>query len=265
MSFRLRTAICSLLKVGGLATVLLFTSAAHAAPGLGDGSIERPDRGPNPDRGLHVYQAYCVGCHGENGNGDGPVAGKLFRDFGVRPSDLSAAWFHDSTSNEKLKAAIAGGGKAVHRTEFMPAWGAALSDRQLDDLVAYLRELEPKAHEISAAIVPVGDELELGRVLYTLRCLACHGSQGRGDGPFLEGLTLGGSTLVKLPDFSDYDFLRPRSDQSFIDVLAMGIAHSGLLSSTEQGWWDRPLDPEELQALFFYIRSLPLQPSRIRG
>lgn len=256
MSPRFRRKLPHSLGVLAFAVVLAFQGPTYSSPATGTTST------PNPDRGLHVYQAYCVGCHGENGNGDGPVAGKLFRDFGVHPSDLSSAWFQESTSDEELARIIKGGGKAVHRTDFMPAWGGALTDRQVGDLVAYLRELKPLAGEIAAAIVPVGDELELGRILYTIRCLACHGSQGRGDGPFLEGLTLGGSTLVKLPDFSDYDFLRPRSDQSFIDVLAHGLGHSGLLPEGEQGWWERTLETDEMQALVFYIRSLPLQPAR---
>ncbi len=73
---------------------------------------------------------------------------------------------------------------------------------------------------------------------------------------------MGGSTLVRLPDFSDYEFLRPRSDQSFLEGLAHGLGHSGLLPEGEQGWWDRKLDSDEMQALVFYIRALPLQPSR---
>lgn len=147
----------------------------------------------------------------------------------------------------------------------MPAWGGTLSERQVTDLVAFVRELKPRATELTAAIVPVGDQLELGRALYTVRCLACHGSQGKGDGPFLEGLTHGGSTLVKLPDFSDYETLRGRSDKDFEDVLYLGISHSGLLPKTEPGWWDRVLEPAEMRSLIFYLRSLPLQPSQGKG
>ncbi|NIW75637.1 MAG: c-type cytochrome, partial [Gemmatimonadetes bacterium] len=35
-------------------------------------------------RGREVYDKYCVGCHGENGQGDGPAAVRLItqpRDF----------------------------------------------------------------------------------------------------------------------------------------------------------------------------------------
>lgn len=218
-----------------------------------------PSSGPSPDRGMVVYQAYCVGCHGDNGRGDGPMAARLFRDFGVRPSDMATWPFQDSHDDAKLAQAIKGGGRAVHKTDYMPAWGSTLTDRQVGDLVAFIRELKTRPHEVKASMVAIGDELELGRALYTVRCLACHGSSGKGDGPFLEGLTQGGSTLAKLPNFADYETIRERSDKDFEEVVEMGVGHSGLLPSSEPGWWDRPLDDHEVRALITYLRALSLQ------
>lgn len=250
----------SQIKWAVLALVFVCSGGALSTPSGSPSSSS-----PNPDRGLYVFQAYCAGCHGENGRGDGPMAGKLAHDFGIKPIDLAAPAFQDSHDDAKLAEAIRGGGKAVHKTSYMPAWGGTLTDGQMSDLVAFIRELKPRPVETSAVIVPVGEQLELGRVLYTIRCLACHGPKGRGDGPFLESLTQGGSTIVKLPDFSNYEFSRNRSDKSFEEVLFMGISHSGLLPATEPGWWDRALEPEEMRDLIFYIRSLPLQPASGRG
>ncbi len=244
--------VSQLVKFGLIVGMVAWSGSASSSPATGTSSS------PNPDRGLYVYQAYCVGCHGENGTGDGPVAGKLFRDFGIRPSDLTDSAFQESHSNDELELAIVGGGQAVHKTDYMPAWGGALTDRQMGDLVAYLRELKPRASEVLAAIVPVSEQLDLGRVLYTIRCLACHGPSGRGDGPFLDGLTQGGSTLVKMPDFSEYETVANKSDQNFGEILAHGLGHSRLLPEGEQGWWDRPLEKDEMKSLVFYIRSLSL-------
>jgi mono/diheme cytochrome c family protein len=211
---------------------------------------------------LYVFRAYCVGCHGENGRGDGPMASKLFRDFMIRPTDLAAPAFQESHDDARLAQAIRGGGKAVHKTPYMPGWTGTLTDRQVTDLVAFVRELKPRAVEVSASMLSVGDQLELGRTLYTIRCLACHGSDGRGDGPFLEGLTKGGSTLAVLPDFSNYGTLRERSDKDLENVLFTGISHSGLLPESEPGWWDRALEKNEMRALIFYLRALPIQPEK---
>ncbi len=164
MSVRARIAVLKFVRLGLLALALMVTGGSILASPRDDGSASA-----NPDRGLYVFQAYCVGCHGETGNGDGPVAAKLFRDFGVRPTDLSSAWFQESNTDLDLQRIIKGGSKAGHRTDFMPAWGGALTDRQVEDLVAYLRELTPKAGEVAAAMISVSDELELGRVLYTVR------------------------------------------------------------------------------------------------
>lgn len=248
------------LKGALLGLLLLGGGAALSSP-----NSEKPQASPNPDRGMYVYQAYCVGCHGESGRGDGPMAGKLHRDFSVRPGDLAAPSYQDSHNDKQIAEAIRGGGKAVHKNPYMPAWGSTLTDRQVGDLVAYLRELKPRPVEVTATMVAVGDQLELGRVLYTIRCLACHGPEGRGNGPFLEGLTMGGSTLAVLPDFSKYETLRHRSDSDFEDLLVKGVSHSGLLPETEPGWWDRALEADEARALILYLRTLPMQSEKTRG
>ncbi len=246
----------TLLKLVTVATVLVGGSSVFSSPR----SEEGPNVTPNPDRGLYVFQAYCVGCHGISGRGDGPVAAKLFNDFQARPGDLADVAFQDSHTDAQLTAAIKTGGKGIHKTPYMPAWSQTLTDRQVIDLVAFVRELKPRAVEVSASMIPVGDQLELGRALYTVRCLACHGPDGKGNGPLLEGLATGGSNLVVLPDFSNYDFVRGRSDRDFEDVLFQGISHSGLLPETEPGWWDRALEKDEMRDLIFYLRTFPMQP-----
>lgn len=250
----------SVLKWTVLVLAVLSSGAAVSSPGS-----EKDKPAPSPDRGMYVFQAYCVGCHGESGRGDGPMAGKLFRDFGVRPTDLASVAFQDANDDKTLTRAISGGGKAVHKTPYMPAWSSTLTEKQVADLVAFVRELKPREVEIAASFVAVGDQLELGRVLYTIRCLACHGPEGRGNGPFLEGLTAGGSTLAVLPDFSNYEVLRGRSDRNLEGVLERGVSHSGLLPYHEPGWWDRPLEQKEMRALLLYLRTLSLQSPRGKG
>jgi mono/diheme cytochrome c family protein len=36
------------------------------------------------------------------------------------------------------------GGQAIGRSEFMPPWGAELTDEQMKDLVAYLRSINAR-------------------------------------------------------------------------------------------------------------------------
>ncbi|MGE0494097.1 MAG: c-type cytochrome [Vulcanimicrobiota bacterium] len=233
-----------------LTLVALLAAAGLAAP-------SGRDDGPSPDRGLYVFQAYCAACHGEGGKGDGPMSGKLYLDFAVRPADLSAPAFQKSRTDEQLEEAVRGGGKAVHKTPFMPAWGQTLTDRQVDDLVAFIRELGSDPLGDRPPIVNLGDKLELGRVLYTIHCLACHGTTGKGDGPFLQGLGASGTLTNQPPSLAVYEFFYDRSDKQLEGPVKSGITHSGL-KTENTSWWHRALDDEEVRSLIFYLRSLPM-------
>lgn len=233
--------------------LMLLPPAASSAPG---GS---PDH-PSSDRGMQVFQAYCVACHGSAGTGDGPMASALVRDFGVRPSDLTAPRFlAPEKSDDELKAAVTGGGKAVHRSAFMPAWGQSLTDHQVGDLVAYLRELQSGTVGVEAAIPNVGDRLDLGRVLYTVRCQVCHGREGKGDGPFILGVRTGELSVkgVSIPDLSSPNFFADSTDKQLAELIQNGSAHAGV-GLQASSWWDRKLSPEEVEDLILYLRTLPL-------
>jgi mono/diheme cytochrome c family protein len=233
--------------------LMFFPPAVSSAPG---GSMDHP----SSDRGMQVFQAYCVACHGTAGTGNGPMASALVRDFGIRPSDLTAPKFMtEKKSDEQLKVAVKGGGKAVHRSSFMPAWGQSLTEHQVGDLVAYIRELQIGTADIEATIPNLGDRMELGRVLYTTRCQVCHGMEGKGDGPFMLGIQTGEMAIkgVSVPDMSTPGFFSDSTDKQLAELIQNGSKHAGvgLQSST---WWDRKLQPEEVEDLILYLRALPM-------
>lgn len=241
-----------------VAGVLHFSQPASSAPGTSPY--------PSPDRGMQVFQAYCVGCHGPSAKGDGPMASPLVRDFGVRPTDLTSGSYTAQKSAEELKAAILGGGKAVHRTAYMPAWSQTLSEGQVDDLVAYIREIQFGNVVEEPSFVNVGDKLELGRVLYTIRCLACHGLKGQGDGIFIEGLKTGtaGVKGLSMPDFSKDRFFSERTDLELENLIKQGVKHTHL-KTEPGGWWDDNIDQSELDALVLYLRTIPLAEKQRRS
>jgi mono/diheme cytochrome c family protein len=95
---------------------------------------EGPTRGltvaPSPARGATVFRGRCTACHGAEGRGDGPAAAWLR----PRPPDLTrSARVRSLTETELLRFLRAGRGS-------MPAFGRVLTERQLGDLVAWLRE-----------------------------------------------------------------------------------------------------------------------------
>ncbi len=102
---------------------------------------QEPARTGNPDRGQLLFTTYCASCHGEQGRGDGPAADRFARDLGVRPANLTTPEFQSSRTDAALARAIRDGSLAVHRSLYMPAWGVTLSESQIADLVAFIRQL----------------------------------------------------------------------------------------------------------------------------
>ena len=84
-------------------------------------------------RGSIAYRTYCVLCHGSTGKGDGR-ASKMYT---PRPANLTVSPFPDAYK----EMIIRGGGPAVGRSPYMPPWGEELTDEQIHDLVAFLREV----------------------------------------------------------------------------------------------------------------------------
>jgi mono/diheme cytochrome c family protein len=217
------------------------------------------EAGGSVDRGGAIYNAYCAACHGADGSGENPLAGQLPAGFSPAPAELASWILQDSRSDERLRKVILGGGSAVHKSSYMPSWSPTLTDGQVEDLVAYIRELKTGAAPSLVEVEPLDDELRIGKVLYSIRCLACHGATGKGDGFLLGSLTGPGTTSPEgtLPDFSLYSTIRGRSDNHFQAVIASGIAHSGLTLRTSNGWWNRTLTLAETRALILFLRSLP--------
>lgn len=89
------------------------------------------------EAGEHLYQVYCTQCHGINGDGKGIN----IADMSVLPRDHTDTSEMSARTDAELVKAIKHGGKAVNKSVLMPAWGKNLNDAQVDNLVAYLRQI----------------------------------------------------------------------------------------------------------------------------
>jgi mono/diheme cytochrome c family protein len=101
-----------------------MTGAPETMPVIGD-SLE------NYRAGRALYQADCVGCHGEEGNGTG-VVGHLLQ---PEPRDFADVAWMSKQSDERLFAVIADG---VPQTA-MPGYRDVLSLNERALIVRYLR------------------------------------------------------------------------------------------------------------------------------
>lgn len=92
-------------------------------------------------RGRKVYQHYCAICHGKNGDGNGFNASRL----NPTPRNFTDPKFWVTTSDERLDYAIAQGGRSVGKSVLMPAWGHTLTDKQIRDVITYIRAFAGQA------------------------------------------------------------------------------------------------------------------------
>lgn len=96
-------------------------------------------------QGRDLFLHYCATCHGVEGRGDGFNAYSL----DPKPRDLTDPDFHGERTDEDLAAIIRTGGGAVGLSTAMPPWGRTLNDRQIAQLVAFVRML-PELREEEA-------------------------------------------------------------------------------------------------------------------
>jgi mono/diheme cytochrome c family protein len=101
----------------------LIAAYGAASPGLG------------ADKARETFVEFCSICHGIGGKGDGSSAAGL----NPRPADFTNCAAMRAQSDATLFTIIKRGGQGAGRSTVMPAWGEALSDGQIGDLVALVR------------------------------------------------------------------------------------------------------------------------------
>jgi len=86
--------------------------------------------------GKTKYDANCVGCHGATGKGDGPAAA-----LNPKPGDMTDGKAMKALSDKYLFDIIKDGGASQKKSPIMPASAKKLNDREISDIVAYIRTL----------------------------------------------------------------------------------------------------------------------------
>ena len=97
--------------------------------------------------GEQLYEKYCVQCHGENGSG-GKGTGVTFsrkRDFPIIAPALNNAGFLASASDAMIRDTITFGREGTPMTSMLVA---GMSEKDIEDVVTYVRSLEKSAAEM---------------------------------------------------------------------------------------------------------------------
>jgi len=112
--------------------------------------------GGDAKRGATLYAANCAVCHGGDGSGAGRGTGVTIsrqREFGIMPPALNNPGFQGAAPDAMIASIIREG----RPSGIMPSFRNELSDQEMADVVAYVRELGRKA----AAENPPPERLEL--------------------------------------------------------------------------------------------------------
>ena len=112
--------------------LISFGLALSLAPGLGFAQTKGDAKA-----GKAKYDANCVGCHGNGGKGDGPAAAAL----NPKPGDFTNGKAMKALSDKFLFDIIKDGGASQKKSPIMPANGKKLNDKDISDIVAYIRSL----------------------------------------------------------------------------------------------------------------------------
>ncbi len=86
--------------------------------------------------GLQIYNVNCAVCHGEGGNGDGPMAEFLAQNGARPPAVLTADRLVGVEDNHFYNVVTNG------LPPFMPAFGDLIEGEQIWNLVNYIRQLQ---------------------------------------------------------------------------------------------------------------------------
>jgi mono/diheme cytochrome c family protein len=232
--------------------------------------------------GRETYSAYCVGCHGENGDGNGPAA----RFLDPRPRDFTSGIIkfaaveagqlpHDADLYRAIKVGL--NGTSMSGWEFM-------ADRKIEAVSQYIKTFAAEAYasdEPHAAIAPTLDPwldgdpeeaIETGGAIYhaLARCSNCHPAYatkreiydaskemfGYGIASFRENFYEGVSTEsdwgdeILAPDFLSATLKNGTDPDALYRVIVSGVG------GTAMPTWRGALPEEQLWALVHYVKHL---------
>ena len=153
---------------------------------------------------------------------------------------------------ERLKALPDGGAKPA-----LVAGGAALAKLVGDkapaeavaEAAAKLRDALARAYDLRLAPRRVPD-LSRGAQLYAAHCAACHGAEGRGDGPDARGLSPAPA------NFRDAERMAGRSVYGLYNSITLGVAGTSMAAF-------RRLSEEDRWTLAFFVANAGAEPERL--
>ncbi|MGJ7921329.1 c-type cytochrome [Neobacillus sp. LXY-4] len=179
------------------------------------------------EAGEKIYKQQCFACHGDNGKGQGAKEGTA----------INNQYYLNTYSDEDIYNQVKYGREGT----VMPAYGSNLSEQDLSNLVAYIRNWQKKSIEMETPQKISGDP-ENGRKLYNLYCASCHGNEGVGKKKM--------GTVLASPQYLQYT-----TDEQIWDSTAYGREDTRMASSLKGLEGVRQLSESQISDIVTYIRT----------
>lgn len=204
------------------------------------------------------YRRYCVGCHGELGDGNGenfPWVDPKPRDFQLGIFKCRSTPTGTLPTDEDLFDTIARG---LDRSN-MPQW-STFTKQERADLVAWIKHFSPRfASEKPGTPIQIPPEPEItpdrikaGREVFArVQCWKCHGVLGQANGP--SAATLQDDLGRPIQPFNFTEGSRPKCGDTDKDIYR--IFMTGLDGTPMPSFADN-IKPDEAWDLVFYLRTL---------
>ena len=210
------------------------------------------------------YRRYCVGCHGDRGDGMGenfPWVDPKPRDFQLGIFKCRSTPTGTLPTDQDLSDTISRG---LDRSN-MPPWNI-FTEQQKADLVAWVKHFSPRfATEKPGTPIQIpsepevtADRIKAGREVFArVQCWKCHGVTGEANGP--SASTLQDDLGRPIAAFNFTEGSRPKcgsSDQDLYRIFMTGLDGTPMPSFADN------IKPDEAWDLVFYLRTLMSEPSK---
>ncbi|MEK7483193.1 MAG: cytochrome c [Planctomycetota bacterium] len=149
-----------------------------------------------PTSGELLYNRYCAFCHGNQGDGLGAAAFLLYpkpRNFTTGVYKFRSTPTGNPPTDEDLFRTIRTG---IPGTS-MPPWDP-LTNEEIKEIIAHIKLFAKKKFEGDDNDPPIEipkpppktqESIEAGKKMYAqMKCGECHGPEGKGNGPAVNGL-----------------------------------------------------------------------------
>ncbi len=184
---------------------------------------------------LFLGKGGCSKCHGEQGEGSsGP--------------SLNSLGFLKAASNGYLAATIIMGRQGTEMRPFGQEGNVVnLSQREVMDLVAFIRSWEKDPPTVTRVIDRTESAVREGAGLFKRYCIACHGEEGRGQA------SLG--TKGYAPSLNTPEFLRAADDGLLMATIALGRPNTPMRPFGAGAGGFADLSAAEIRKIVAYMRS----------